>query len=111
MTKPKYQLSVKLTKKDGSTKILCLLGRDGWAMDQLISAGERGCTPIDNPAPRWASYIYDLRQLGVSIETVTEPHGGVFAGNHGRYVLRDVAEIISKLEGQGGRAHAIRHPV
>src|SRR5665811_1625975 len=32
-------------------------GRDAWALDQLIRAGKRGCTPIDNPAPRWSHYV------------------------------------------------------
>jgi len=42
----------------------------------------------DNPAPRWSAYVHNLRESGVEIETVTEPHGGDFAGHHGRYVLR-----------------------
>ena len=25
-------------------------GRDRWALEQLILAGNKGCTPIDNPA-------------------------------------------------------------
>lgn len=63
-------------------------GRDAWALDRLREAGVRGCTPITRPAPRWSAYVHNLRGLGVPIETVTEPHGGEFAGNHGRYVLR-----------------------
>lgn len=63
-------------------------GRDAWALDRLREAGPLGCTPITEPAPRWSAYIHNLRGLGVPIETVTEPHGGQFAGNHGRYVLR-----------------------
>ena len=63
-------------------------GRDAWALDRLIETGPDGCTPIDQPAPRWSAYVFNLRALGVPIETVTEPHGGQFAGNHGRYVLR-----------------------
>tara|TARA_R110000850_G_scaffold3704_1_gene17291 strand:- start:3545 stop:3940 length:396 start_codon:yes stop_codon:yes gene_type:complete len=63
-------------------------GRDAWALDRLREAGDRGCTPITQPAPRWSAYVHNLRALGVPIETVTEQHGGQFAGNHGRYVLR-----------------------
>ena len=63
-------------------------GRDAWALDRLREAGPRGCTPINQPAPRWSAYVFNLRGLGVPIETVTEPHGGAFAGHHGRYVLR-----------------------
>lgn len=63
-------------------------GRNAWALDRLREAGARGCTPIEQPAPRWSAYVFNLRALGVPIETVTEQHGGQFAGNHGRYVLR-----------------------
>ncbi len=68
-------------------------GRDAWALMQLMAAGERGCTPRDNPAPRWSGYIYNLRQLGIDIETVHEHHRGPFPGNHGRYVLRSRVEL------------------
>ena len=63
-------------------------GRNAWALDRLAEAGPRGCTPIMQSAPRWSAYVFNLRALGVPIETVTERHGGEFAGNHGRYVLR-----------------------
>tara|TARA_R110002051_G_scaffold57104_11_gene105914 strand:- start:7648 stop:7959 length:312 start_codon:yes stop_codon:yes gene_type:complete len=62
-------------------------GRDRWALEQLIKAGTKGCTPIDNPAPRWSAYIFNLRALGVPILTHTEQHEGPFAGNHARYEL------------------------
>ncbi|WP_458790899.1 winged helix domain-containing protein [Yoonia sp. MH D7] len=63
-------------------------GRVRWALDQLCRVGLAGCTPIDNPAPRWSAYIFDLRGMGIEIETIHEPHEGEFAGTHGRYVLR-----------------------
>ena len=63
-------------------------GRNAWALDRLREAGPRGCTPITEPAPRWAAYVFNLRGLGVPIETLTEPHSGEFSGTHGRYVLR-----------------------
>lgn len=63
-------------------------GRDRWALEELMKAGTRGCTPIDNPAPRWSGYVHNLRTLGVDIETIHERHEGPFAGTHGRYVLR-----------------------
>ena len=66
-------------------------GRDAWALNRLRKAGARGCTPITEPAPRWSAYVHNLRALGVPIETVMEQHGGQFAGNHGRYVLRAAA--------------------
>jgi len=63
-------------------------GRVRWALDQLTRTGLAGCTPIDNPAPRWSAYIFDLRGMGIEVETIHEPHEGEFAGTHGRYVLR-----------------------
>ena len=63
-------------------------GRNAWALDRLREAGPRGCTPISEPAVRWSAYVFNLRGLGVPIETVTERHGGEFSGTHGRYVLR-----------------------
>lgn len=63
-------------------------GRDAWALNCLIDAGLRGCTPIEQPAPRWSAYVHRLRSLGVPIDTQHEPHGGAFAGTHGRYILR-----------------------
>lgn len=78
---------------------LTLKGRNKWAIDQLIIAGAKGCTPIDQPAPRWSAYIHNLRTFGVKIITKTEQHGGLFSGNHGRYVL--LAEVIIVLVGGG----------
>ena len=63
-------------------------GREAWALDRLREAGPTGCTPIEQPAPRWSAYVHRLRGLGVPIETRHEPHGGAFAGTHGRYILR-----------------------
>lgn len=63
-------------------------GRVRWALENLIEAGEVGCTPIDTPGPRWSHYVWMLRGEGVLIETITEPHGGSFPGTHARYVLR-----------------------
>lgn len=65
-----------------------LSGRLRWALTCPVAAGASGCTPILQPAPRWSGYIHQLRQLGVEIETLTEPHGGDYPGRHGRYVLR-----------------------
>lgn len=71
-------------------------GRDRWALECLRSAGSEGCTPIDNPAPRWSAYIHNLRKLGLPIETIHESHGGPFSGTHGRYVLRCAVSPIAE---------------
>jgi len=68
-------------------------GRDAWALLELIAAGPKGCTPIDNPGPRWSAYVFNLRRIGLSIETQHERHKGPFAGTHARYVLRSAVEI------------------
>ncbi len=77
---------------------MVLSGREAWALNQLHCAGTRGCTPIDNPAPRWSGYVHCLRKAGFDIETITEPHGGQFAGTHARYVLR--SHVIVREVGQ-----------
>lgn len=70
--------------------IIEVTGRPEWALLQLAEAGLKGCTPIDNPAPRWSGYVHVLRGLGVDIETITERHSGPFPGNHARYVLHSI---------------------
>jgi hypothetical protein len=82
---------------DGPT--LTLDGRVAWALLQLICAGDRGCTPITNPAPRWSAYVFKLRRLGIVIETIHEPHGGPFAGTHARYVLRSPVSVLGLSHG------------
>lgn len=75
-------------------KSLLLEGREAWALKNLIERGERGVTPIDNPAPRWSHYIYKLRSYGITIETRHEPHGGAFSGTHARYVLHSPVRVV-----------------
>jgi hypothetical protein len=76
-------------------------GRDEWALRQLMATGPKGCTPIDNPAPRWSAYVHKLRRMGIDIETVNERHGGPYPGRHARYVLHS---IVRALEAQRGKA-------
>jgi hypothetical protein len=78
----------RVVSSEGYTFRIVVTGRTRWALEELRKAGLRGCTPIDNPAQRWSAYIHELRELGVEIETITEPHEGAFPGWHGRYVLR-----------------------
>ena len=48
-------------------------GGIAWALRELHRAGPLGCTPIDNPGPRWAAYVHRLREeCGLAIETVYE---------------------------------------
>lgn len=91
-SKPKQVLHVRI-EPDG--RMLTAIGRDAWALDKLINAGNRGCTPIDTPGPRWSHYVFKLRGLGLTIETVHESHGGPYPGHHARYILRNDLTVIS----------------
>jgi hypothetical protein len=71
-------------------------GRDAWALEKLSEAGSKGCTPIEQPASGCSACVFNLRGLGVPIETLHELHGGEFSGMHGRYVLR---ALVTKLGG------------
>ena len=83
--------------------VVAVLGREAWALRELMKAGEAGATPISNPAPRWSHYVWLLRGHGFRVETVDEPHGGPFSGTHARYILRDqvTAEGGNLLEWEG----------
>ena len=74
-------------------------GRVAWTLKELVTAGPDGCTPIDNPAPRWSAYVHLLRhEHGLSVETIYERHGGDYPGVHARYVLRSQVELIPPYE-------------
>lgn len=70
---------------------LAIEGRELWALERLMRAGPKGCTPISEPGPRWSAYVHKLRRMGVGIETRHEPHGGAYPGSHGRYILKACA--------------------
>jgi len=72
-----------------------LNGRLAWALHALITAGQKGCTPLENPGPRWSGYVHRLRLAGLPIETIGECHAGPYPGRHARYVLRANVEIVS----------------
>jgi hypothetical protein len=86
-----------LHRSAGDVTLHWVKGRTRWALEQLIEAGPKGCTPIDNPAPRWSAYVHILRQEGFDIDTIHEAHGGPFAGTHGRYVLK--SRVTRGIEG------------
>ena len=81
-----------------SIQILELTGREEWALSQLLAAGDHGCTPIDTPGPRWSDYVFKLRRRGIDVATITETHGGPYAGHHARYILRSKVERLSPLQ-------------
>lgn len=75
---------------------LTIRGRQAWALDQLLSAGDSGCTPLTHPGPRWSDYVFKLRRDGFTVETIDERHGGPYRGSHARYVLRSPVEVIAR---------------
>lgn len=77
---------------------IAIKGRVRWALECLIDAGAKGCTPFDKPGPRWAAYVHMLRTLSVPIKTVREKHPGPFKGTHARYVLKAVARRLEDVE-------------
>ena len=84
---------------DGSDRTIYVRGRDRWALESLIRAGDKGCTAIDHPGPRWSAYVHDLRhEHGLDIETLTEEHGPPFGGTHGRYILRSAVSGSQAVE-------------
>ena len=83
------------------------VGRDAWMLDRLLEAGPSGCTSLENPAPRTSHYIFKLRtKFGLNIETITEEHGGPYAGHHARYVLRTRVTPVGAGEAAGDAAKA-----
>lgn len=78
---------------------ITVVGRNAWALKNLIKAGKNGCTPLTHPGPRWAHYVYRLRGAGFAIETEHEPHGGDFPGTHAKYRLCSDLRVL-----EGGAA-------
>ena len=77
--------------------VFTVRGREAWALLELVKAGPNGCSPIDNPGPRWSAYVHSLRHVhGFHIETRHEAHKGPFPGTHARYVLMNKVEILQR---------------
>ncbi len=89
------RISYIITEPDGAERSVSFKGRDAWALDELIDAGDIGATPIERVGPRWSAYIFKLRRAGLNIETITEAHDGPFKGTHARYVLRSSVRRIT----------------
>ena len=88
-------LTVRVGGPEG--RVLQVKGRVAWTLDNLIRAGELGCTPIERPAPRWSDYVFKLKKVGFSIETIEERHAGTYSGRHGRYVLRSPVAVVAEV--------------
>jgi hypothetical protein len=73
---------------DNTPRPLPLTKRATFFLEELLAAGNDGITTIDYPGVRVGDAIHKLRKSGVHVETQYEHHGGKFAGNHGRYILK-----------------------
>lgn len=89
MSNAKLTFTAVVHLDDAADWRISLVGREAWALLQLVEAGPTGCTPIENPAPRWSHYTWLLRGHGFAVDTIHEDHGGPFSGTHARYVLRN----------------------
>lgn len=85
---------LKINVTINGVRAVSLQGREAWALQQLNAANDNGCTPIENPGPRWSAYIHKLRKRGFHIVTIREKHGGPFPGEHARYRLLDEVSIL-----------------
>lgn len=75
--------------EEGDPRTIRPVGRDAQTLARLLHARSTGITSLERPTPRLSHYIFKLRSVyALNIETVTEPHGGEFAGRHAVYVLR-----------------------
>jgi hypothetical protein len=90
--------TVIITPTEGNPLTITVKGRDRWALEQLARANIKGCSPINNPAPRWSAYVFNLRSIGVPIVTHTEVHEGPFKGTHARYQLLAIITPCAKGE-------------
>src|SRR5690349_19045259 len=69
-------------------------GREAWALNELIQAGDSGITAINYPGVRLADTVFKLRQAGLDIRTERVRHDGPFSGNHGRYKLVTSVRVL-----------------
>jgi hypothetical protein len=98
---------VRLTVRREDDSLLAVHGREPWALRRLIEAGERGCTPIEHPGPRWSHYVWKLRGYGIAVATINEAHAGICAGHHARYVERSARIILEQVPVSAHRADVV----
>lgn len=108
MSNSNWGRGVFLVRDDTPETILIILyGRDRWALECLIVAGDRGCTPIELPAPRWSTFIRHLRASGLKIDRLVEAQMNGNRGRRVRYVLRShVARLHDVILNGGPRVQA-----
>ncbi|MGM9401604.1 winged helix domain-containing protein [Aliiroseovarius sp. KMU-71] len=88
MAKAKYYpMGFDVRRSDGRELEIFLCGRNRWGLERLIEAGSDGITSFQFAGVRVSAFVHYLKGIGVDIETITERHEGLFAGNHARYRL------------------------
>ncbi|QOF71875.1 hypothetical protein IG197_01920 [Aminobacter sp. SR38] len=95
--KGKFQLTALVHPGDAvHERRIVVPGRAGWALNELVKAGESGCSAADFPAGlRLAHFVYLLRhEYELVIETEHEAHGGQFPGSHAVYRLKSPVRIL-----------------
>ena len=96
-SKPKGA-SYEVKNGDGTAYVVRLQGRQLWTLHMLIQGP---CNPRNHPAPRWSSYVAELRKKGLMILTEWEHHGAPFPGRHGVYrLISHVKPIMTIREGK-----------
>jgi hypothetical protein len=81
-------------------RLVTVIGRDAWMLGKLVEADSKGCTTLEQPAPRTSHYIWKLRHTyGIAIASIEEEHGGTYAGRHVRYILQQRVEFADESEG------------
>jgi hypothetical protein len=103
---PPGKLRIQLRLDGDTPRDLAFEGRDAWALILLLNAGEKGCTRIDAPGPRWSHFVWKLRRSGLVVETINEAHCAPFAGHHARYVVRSRVRILEISDPQRQRSRA-----
>lgn len=89
----------------GTATIHCN-GREALTLLTLVERGSKGVSGVDfpgGPAYRLGAYVFDLREMGVGIETGSESHG---IGTHARYKLTVPVEIVAVDHGAASGAAA-----
>lgn len=88
MSKSKYHpMGFDVRLNDGREIEIFASGRNRFGLEQLIKAGGTGITADQFAGVRVAAFVFNLRDMGIEIKSITEQHGGIFAGTHSRYHL------------------------
>lgn len=99
ITRKRIRRTFLVHEADGSTRLIKPVGRDAWMLGKLIAVGAKGCTTLEQPAPRTSHYVWKLRHTyGLNISSQEEAHDGPFAGSHARYRLEQRVELLEPGE-------------